>query len=267
MTKLPKDIRGALSASSSMIDRKFKQQLKKTLISGDSMSKTQPKVSIFSRKHFVPLAGASLVFASLVGVGSFMYSSNRSEKASIRAIELPTDLSGVKSINEIRTLGSIGLIGGVSISGVELEQEDGVLVYKVRYSDGSFKLFDARTGEMVAKSDLENESSLPLNFVAGVSIDTARQAAQNVFPGKTVTKIELEQEEDIVVYSIRFSDESRVDVSASDGSVVRVKDGNSESSDSNEDSDDSIDSEDHAEEDTEDDGDRSGSNSGETGKL
>ena len=270
MTKLPKDIRSALSPDSSMIDPKFKENLKVMITNGVNMANTQPKVSIFSMKHFAPLAGASLVLAGLVGVGSYMVSSNKSEKASLRAVELPTDLSGLKPMDEIRQLASIGAVEGISIASVELEQEEGVLVYKVKFSDGTYKLYDARTGEMVAKSDLEIDASVPADFVATVSIDTARATAQGVFPNKAVKKIELETENGVVVYSVRFTDDSRVDVSAVDGTVVRSQDGpnggSDSSDDSNKDSDDSVDSEDHAEEDTEDDGDRSGSNDDKSGK-
>jgi uncharacterized membrane protein YkoI len=272
MKNLPRQVRRPLSDKNLEISNSFQKRLKKQLFIGEPMATKNPsKVSsFFAKNKFVPV-GAAMVLVALVGVGTYNIGFNKSEDAALRSVELPTDLSGLKPIDEIRSLAAVGLVQGVSISSVELELEENVLVYKVKFSDGTFKLYNARTGEMVAKSDLEIDASVPANFVASVTIDSARATAQGIFPDKTVNKIELETENGIVVYSVRFTDDSRVDVSATDGSVVRTRDeasgvrtgGDSSSSDdSNKDSDDSKDSVDHQEEDKEDDGDRSGSNSG-----
>lgn len=253
MTKLPKDIRNALSPKSAAIDPRFKSTLKKLIIEGETMAQTK-KLPLFTRKHLLPLTGASLVLASVFGIGSYLYTQNRNEEALLREVELPGDLSGLKSVDEIRAAALVGLDSSVSISAIELENEDEGLLYKVKFSNGTFKLFDARTGTMVSKSDLEIDASVPADFVAGVTIESARATAQGVFPDKTVVKIELEMEGTVVVYSVRFSDDSRVDVSAVDGSVVRTRneatgartgsDDNSDDSDddnSNDSNDDSVD--------------------------
>lgn len=57
-----------------------------------------------------------------------------------------------------------------------------------------------------------------------ISVDQAKAAAMAVFPDKTFNKVEVELEDGIVVFSVRFADDSRVDVQASDGAVVRVED-------------------------------------------
>lgn len=271
MTKLPKDIETKLSIKASQIDPKFKASLKKQLFEGEPMATT--KTGFFTMKRLVPI-GASLALIALVGTGAYAYSAHTSKNELLREVELPSDLSGVLSVDEIRNLAGLGLASGVTITGVELEQEDQGLVYKVKYSDGTFKLYNATTGELIGNTSLEVDETVPAGFVAGVTIETARATAQGVFPNKSIRKIELDTENGVVVYSVRFTDDSRVDVSAQDGSVVRTRDeasgvrtgddssDDSSSDDSNKDSDDSKDSEDHEEEDIEDDGDRSGSNSG-----
>lgn len=192
---------------------------------------TSPKIkrTFFAHKYMIP-AGAALVLIALVGASTYTYGSSKGEKASLHTVQLPADLSTLKSIEDIRAQATVGLIGDVHVSGVELKQEDGVLVYKVQFSDGTFKLFDAKTGDLIANPALEAESEVPAGFVAGVTIDTAQATAQAVYPDKTIVKIELESEAGKVVYKVVFSDNSRVLVSAVDGSVVSSRDGGSASS-------------------------------------
>ena len=95
----------------------------------------------------------------------------------------------------------------------------------------------------------------------------ARAKAQAERPGKTITKIELESEEGVIVYSVRFSDGGRVDVSAVDGTIKRVKDASTSNSGSsnngdNKPSDDNKSNDDGANHDANDD--KSGSTSGGT---
>lgn len=51
----------------------------------------------------------------------------------------------------------------------------------------------------------------------------ARRIAQSLMPNKTITHVEHEFEDGVAVTSVRFSDNSRVDVDVS-GNVVRVED-------------------------------------------
>jgi uncharacterized membrane protein YkoI len=225
MKKLPRDIRRTLKQDTATIRPQFKHDLKTVFLQGDTMANSlKSKRNFFSHKYLIP-TGAALVLVALVGASTYNYGTNKAEKASLSSVQLPADLSTVKSIDEIRTLATIGLIADVHVTGVELKQEDGSLVYKVQFSDGTFKLFDAKTGDLMANPALKTESEVPVNFVAGVTIDAARTTAQAVFPDKTITKIELESENSVVVYSVRFSDGSRVDISAVDGTVVSSKEG------------------------------------------
>lgn len=56
-----------------------------------------------------------------------------------------------------------------------------------------------------------------------ISLDQAQIAALNANPSKIIQKIEIESEDGVVVYSFRFTDQSRVDVRASDGEIVRTE--------------------------------------------
>ena len=249
MKPLPRSLQKPLSDSSSYINPTFAKKLKTSLFTGENMTKTsstREKIRNFIKiNKFVPV-GISLAFIALLGIGAYNFGFTKSEDAVLRSVELPSDLSDIKSIDEIRTLANNGIVEGLTISSVELEQEDGVLLYKVHYSDGTYKLFDARTGEMVTKPDLEVDTSVPIDFVAGVSIESARATAQSVFPDKVIQKIELESENGIIVYSVRFTDDTRVDISAIDGSIVRTRNGATETRTSDDNNDDSSDDSSHS---------------------
>ncbi len=273
----------ALNDSSLVIREEFKNQLRDKLFSsnGERYMATNKQLDIkqLTRQKSFMYAGG---FALLLIVASTVYAlDNRSESLARQSIiedviELPQNLSGVLGADEMRTIAEKDAPAGTTITQVEIENEHGAVLYKVKFSDGSFRLYDAATGLAYVETANDSVESVPAGFVAGITIQQARDIAATQRPGKTITKIELETENGVVVYSVRFSDDGRVDVNASDGSILRVKnaDGtkteNSSSDDSskdesNKDSDDSKDSEDHAEEDIEDDGDRSGSNSESSG--
>jgi uncharacterized membrane protein YkoI len=272
MKKFPRDIRKKFDSNQSQINGTFKAQLKKKLFQEEFMAKKatkQPKTSFLKRVNPGP-AIAVLIMVIFVGASSAAVTTSRSNNAREAEIEIPRDLAALLSFDDIRTVALTEVPTG-TVVGVELEQEDGVLIYKVKFSDGSFRLYDANTGVLVNKDQLEVEESVPAGFVAGISLQEARTTAQNERPGKTITKIELEVENGVVVYSVRFSDDGRVDVDANSGAVVRVKDGEDstsdeseeDSDDSNDDSEDSNDDSDDSEEDSEEDNSGSGSsNSG-----
>ena len=118
-------------------------------------------------------------------------------------------------------------------------------------------------------TSVEKDESIPAGFVAGITVQQARDIAAGQRPGKTITKVQLETEEGKVVYSVRFSDNGRVDISATDGSVISVRQGESQSSsgggssndDSTDDSSGSSDSQESGQEDEKKSEDNSGSGS------
>lgn len=262
MKKLPRALRKPFNDKRLNVNKNFKNNLMQQLLQKEPTMATKKalRTKLLFNSRLVSIAAAVAVLG-VVGGSSALISSNRAEKAQLHEVELPLDLTGVLPLDQIRTKALELAPASATITGIELEQEDGNLFYKVKFSDGSFRLFNAKTGEAVTSTDqeLETDATVPADFVAGFSLQAAREKAQSERPGETIVKIELESEDGIIVYSVRFSDGGRVDISATDGTVVRVRDAsNSGSGSSDNDEDDEDDNED--EDDEEDD--NSGSNSG-----
>jgi hypothetical protein len=87
------------------------------------------------------------------------------------------------------------------------------------------------TAPTVAVSDTSN----------GTTLGEAVALAEKQFPTKKVEKVEKETEEGVLVWSVRFTDGSRVDVDVATGDITRIKDKTSDedSSDSDDDDDES----------------------------
>lgn len=188
--------------------------------------------------HLVPLLAVVIVVVVAAGV---YIARNQSDSAQLASSQSSTDSSGLNqplpadllTVTKVKELAAVQK-PDIAIVGVELEQEDGVLVYKVKLADGSVLNLDAKTGKLVTKTEKNSQSNTgeePL--VAGtqpaISFDKAREIALQRKPGGVIRKIELEQENGKLVYSVRFTDDARVDVAASDGSVVREKAGGTSS--------------------------------------
>ena len=58
----------------------------------------------------------------------------------------------------------------------------------------------------------------------GTTLGEAVTLAEKQFPTKKVEKIEKETEEGVLVWSVRFTDGSRVDVDIATGEITRIKD-------------------------------------------
>jgi len=268
-------LKSRLNDDKLIINSKFKAHLKTKLFESDKtiMAKMPKELNIkqLMNQRTFRIAGMAVL---ILLASTVLYANNNRTQSLARqevikeAVELPQNLGNVLGLDEMRVLAEKDIPAGATIVKVEIENEHGVVLYKVKFSDGSYRLYDATTGlsYVEASSGLETDESVPAGFVAGITVQQARDTASAQRPGKVITKIELEMEEGKVVYSVRFSDNGRVDVDASNGAVIRVRSAentnssnDSSNDNSNEDSDDSIDSEDHEEEDTEDDGEKSGS--------
>lgn len=68
--------------------------------------------------------------------------------------------------------------------------------------------------------DNQPAADQPIN--GDITQEQAVDIASKQVPGKTLKKVEIETEEGTKVYSVRFTDDTRVDVRASDGTIVRV---------------------------------------------
>ena len=214
------------------IDSKFKNNLKKQLLYKENTMAKSKKinrslkdqlVNSFKTNKYI-YAGAFAVL-TLLAITSFTFIGNSVKRTSLISsnTQLPSNLDGVKTIEEIKAIAAADS-QGKSISSVELENEEGTLVYKVKYSDGTYRLYDAKTGEAFVKiGEIEKEDNVPANFVAGVTLQQARDIAASKRPGQAISKIELEMENGTVVYSIRFADGGKVYVNASNGSVLKIE--------------------------------------------
>jgi uncharacterized membrane protein YkoI len=165
--------------------------------------------------------GAAGVYVSKHQAKKTLNSQNDTNKISLSA-PLPADLLPVDKVKELATTQK----PTSAITGVELQKEEGVFVYKVKLADGTVLSFNAKTGEKVTKTgetELNSTKDISSATKPAISFDKAREVALKQKPGGTISKIELELEEGKLVYSARFTDGARVDVSAADGSVVRTK--------------------------------------------
>lgn len=139
---------------------------------------------------------------------------------------LPESLAGIMSIDEIITLAA-SEIASRQVLAAELEQEDEGLVYSIKLTDGTVLVFDAKTGNKVELEspdgvETDDDEALPAGFKPAITIAAAVQTAKVQRVGKAVEKVELEVEDGVVVFNVRFSDDGHVDIDATTGSVLRV---------------------------------------------
>lgn len=171
-----------------------------------------------------------LVIALVVGAGYMVMqrqdnktnNSADDDKSSSLVAPLPNDLLTVEAVKAL----AVKETPTAELTSVELEQENGTFLYKVKLADGKILFFNAKTGEKVTHDAGETETedgTIPAGFVAAISYDKAREIALGQKAGGTITKIELESEEGKVVYVVRFSDEARIYVDATSGAVVKTK--------------------------------------------
>lgn len=189
---------------------------------------------------------AVLVVASVVGFAGWRVmtsndsdvslSTNSAEESEVIE-ELPEDLTGFVELEEIQA--KIG--EDTEILSIKLEYEDGVFVYVVHFSDGTVKAYSATSGDEVVydntdETEDENDSeSIPRGYAFGISLQEAVRKAKEQNPDVKVRKVEVEVEDGVVVFSVRFTDGSRVDIDAKNGNVTRVKtESNEEKDDSDE---------------------------------
>ncbi|MFJ8235876.1 PepSY domain-containing protein [Ureibacillus sp. NPDC094379] len=120
------------------------------------------------------------------------------------------------------------------VNEVELENEDGLIVYEFEIvgEDGSEQDLevDAKTGEIVKveADDEENDDLSQAELVkqAKITKDEASEKALVQVPG-TVTEVELEDEDGLVVYDVEINAEDgtqqSVQVDAKTGKIVNVE--------------------------------------------
>lgn len=100
------------------------------------------------------------------------------------------------------------------------------MVFAVKLSDGSVLVFNAQTGAAApapTETEFEGTTTLPVGATPKVDFAKARELALAQAPNHTVKKIELETEDGVLAYTVKFTDGSKVIINAIDGSIVKVK--------------------------------------------
>lgn len=176
----------------------------------------------------VPLIAAAAV---IVIAGVAIYAVQQNDKPVSRESAEAEEIANLEPISgELLTPERVKELAAtespnVEINGIELEREDNAVIYKVKLANGTVIYFDAKSGNKVNRSaNNANEvtaGSLPAGFTTVIDFNAARDMATTLKPDGTIRKIHLQMEDGIVVYSIRFSDNARIDINAADGSVVR----------------------------------------------
>lgn len=164
-------------------------------------------------------------------------------------------MSGIIDVDRLKTIVD-EQAPGLTIVDLELKNEDGVLVYEAKLSDGSVMVINATDGTYVTKIDDDENDDEEVSGIQNLKIDfaDALKTALAEHDG-SVRKIELEVEDGVLVYSVRFTDGFRVEVNAESGSVTRTKSSkeDSDKSEDNDRNDDGNEAEDEFEDDGQDD--------------
>lgn len=214
----------------------------------------------------IGLIGLVLV---VVAVGGFAYwrvsnANNQSAHTSdAEQVEtLPTDLTSVKTLEEIEQIA--GVTDSVTIIKFTLENENGMVIYKVTLSNGRKLTINGVTGQIISEetTDISDDDKIPAGLTITISPAEAYKLASTK-SSSPIKSIELEVEDKKVVYKVEFKDGSKVEIDATNGTFIKaeVKDESEDGNDDSNDEEDRSDNEDdgnHDEDqnDNEDDGDK-----------
>lgn len=104
------------------------------------------------------------------------------------------------------------------VTEIELDREDGVLVWEVRI--GTSELYiDANDGTVI-QTKTDNRTVTPA-AQPKITLEKAVEIARGETQGD-ITKVELDTEDGVLVWEVRIGD-SEVQIDANDGSIVKVK--------------------------------------------
>lgn len=176
--------------------------------------------------------GIVVVVLAVIGLlGWKFYDAQMAKKSAVSNVTdtpsvdmVPAELSELADV-QVMQKDAIADKQGVTVVHVELEETVDGIIYKAELSDGTVTVYNARTGKRVSSTKVAEKTSeaLPVNATPTISFSKALEIAKAQKPSSKVFKIELEEEGGVLVYSVRFTDKARVDVSATDGSIVRTK--------------------------------------------
>lgn len=157
--------------------------------------------------------------AGVYGYGRMQDNKEVASLSSMEAIPIETgELITVEKIAELAVAGN----EGATIVGIELEQDGNVLVYKVKLSNGKVLTINATTGDQIkVETDDDDSNDLPSDLKVGIEFSKAIAIARAQVPGVDVVKVEIEDEDGKIVYSVKFKNGSKVLVNAENGDVVK----------------------------------------------
>jgi len=177
--------------------------------------------------------GISVVVLVIVGLlgwkfFSSMQSNSQKDRAAQSVQTSEIDPAKLAEITDIATIQKNALDGkqNTSITGIQLKSEDGKLVYQATLSDGSVLTFDATSGAKLSEEQETTDDtakSLPANFSGGIGLAKAVEVAKTTVPNSAVRELELEEDDGVLVYRIKFANEAQVDVNATTGAIIRSK--------------------------------------------
>jgi len=171
-----------------------------------------------------------LVVIGLLGWKFFSSMQSNSQKDGVAQSVQTSDIDPAKltDLADIATIQKSALEGkeGAKVTGIQLKTEDGKLVYQATLSNGSVLTFDATTGTKLSEEQETADDageSLPANFSGGIGLARAVEVAKTTVPNSAVRELELEEDDGLLVYRIKFANEAQVDVNATTGAIIRSK--------------------------------------------
>ena len=187
-----------------------------------------------ARFYLLPVA----FFVAIIGVSvyAFGYVSHHEETLanSSNQPSLTTPLPGnLLPLEKVKILAAAEA-PRIAITRIQLESKDKRLVYVVSLASDAQLMFDARTGTKLSGAAPRTNPSkvaLPTTLNPAIDFDGARQIALVKIPDGVVSGIELKSAEDVVMYTVHFADGSSVDITATDGTVVRTENNTAEADD------------------------------------
>lgn len=198
---------------------------------------TRLRKNIVNKKVLLPLGALTIIVIS----GLYFTQQHEGQNASRRSTAEPVTAipAGLLTLQDVESIVTTTKADEArTISAIELGNEDGSLVYKVRLSDGSIRYINALTGTEalhyshdVTDTEDSDDSTLPAGFVPGIGFAAARDTALANYSTGEINRIKLETEDGRAVYSVRFTDKHRVDVDAQSGTIVKIKQAKTERTD------------------------------------
>lgn len=167
-----------------------------------------------------------IIVLAVVGFGAWRITSknNNESFASKNSSEAIEDLQGI-NIGDIKSIESIQSKAvsesDSSVIGVELDYDNGALIYIVHLENGKILAYNASNGDSVtlAANDHKNDN-LTSESSTNISITKAIELAKTQNPNKKISKVKLVNENGITAYKIIFTDQSDAIINASNGTML-----------------------------------------------